>query len=139
MQIQEITKKWGKHIVAILLFAALSAIYFAPAVFDGKVIRQGDMDRYVGMVGGNQMDQYAKNAQPGEFSAWSDAMFGGMPYTSGYGNPAPSLPSFKIIETPERRIRFGDFVCRASGTDDRGAQGVSFGDRLRGRRDVFRL
>lgn len=100
MQIQEITKKWGKHIVAILLFAALSAIYFAPAVFDGKVIRQGDMDRYVGMVGGNQMDQYAKTAQPGEFSAWSDAMFGGMPYTSGYGDPAPSLPSFKIIETP---------------------------------------
>ena len=64
MQIQEITKKWRKHIVAILLFAALSAIYFAPAVFDGKVIRQGDMDRYVGMVGGNQMDQYAKPPSP---------------------------------------------------------------------------
>lgn len=46
--------------------------YFSPAVFDGKVIMQGDNIKATGM-GSSQMDQYAETAQPGEFSVWSDA------------------------------------------------------------------
>lgn len=49
------------------------------------------MEKAIGM-GNSQMDEYEKTAQPGEFSAWSDAMFGGMPYVSGYGNPAHDFP-----------------------------------------------
>ena len=70
--------KWGKHLFAIVIFLAMTVVYFSPAVLDGKMIRQGDMEKAAGM-GSSQMDQYAQTAEPGEFSAWSDAMFGGMP------------------------------------------------------------
>lgn len=70
---------------------------FSPAVFDGKVIMQGDNIKATGM-GSSQMDQYAETAQPGEFSVWSDAMFGGMPYVTGYGQAAPSMPSYSIVD-----------------------------------------
>ena len=93
--------KWGKHIAAIAVFLVLTVIYFSPAVFEGKVVRQGDTEKAIGM-GNSQMDEYEKTAQPGEFSAWSDAMFGGMPYVSGYGNPALVTKAFaknhKVVE-----------------------------------------
>ena len=93
---KDLLKQWGKHVVALILFLGLVIVYFSPAVFDGKVIMQGDNIKATGM-GHSQMEQYAKTAQPGEFSEWSDAMFGGMPYVSGYGRPAPSMPSYTIV------------------------------------------
>ncbi|MBB4624195.1 hypothetical protein GGQ57_004123 [Parabacteroides faecis] len=90
-------KNVGKHVAALILFLGLVMAYFSPAVFDGKVIRQGDNVKAAGM-GGSQVDKYAKTAEPGEFSVWSDAMFSGMPYGPGYGNPAPELPSYSIID-----------------------------------------
>ena len=92
-----IMKNVGKHVAALILFLGLVMAYFSPAVFDGKVIRQGDNVKAAGM-GGSQVDKYAKTAEPGEFSVWSDAMFSGMPYGPGYGNPAPELPSYRIID-----------------------------------------
>ena len=77
---RSIMQKWGKHIAAVAVFLVLTVVYFAPAVFEGKSIRQGDMEKAVGM-GGSQMEKYEKSAQPGEFSVWSDAMFGGMAAT----------------------------------------------------------
>ena len=74
---KDLLKQWGKHVVALILFLGLVMTYFSPAVFDGKVIMQGDNIKATGM-GSSQMDQYAETAQPGEFSVWSDAMFGGM-------------------------------------------------------------
>ena len=99
MEIQQndLIKKIGKHLLALILFLGLVMVYFAPAVFDGKVIMQGDNIKAVGM-GHSQMTQYAETAEPGEFSAWSDAMFGGMPYVSGYGKPAPEMPSYLIVD-----------------------------------------
>lgn len=94
---QSIMKNVGKHVVALILFLVLSFVYFSPAVFDGKVIRQGDNIKAAGQ-GGSQVDEYAKTAEPGEFSVWSDAMFSGMPYGPGYGNPAPELPSYSIVD-----------------------------------------
>lgn len=94
---QSIMKNVGKHVVALILFLVLSFVYFSPAVFDGKVIRQGDNIKAAGQ-GGSQVDKYAKTAEPGEFSVWSDAMFSGMPYGPGYGNPAPELPSYSIVD-----------------------------------------
>lgn len=92
-----IMKNVGKHVAALILFLGLVMAYFSPAVFDGKVIRQGDNVKAAGM-GGSQVDKYAKTAEPGEFSVWSDAMFSGMPYGPGYGNPAPELPSYSIVD-----------------------------------------
>jgi hypothetical protein len=109
--------KWGKHIAAIAVFLVLTVIYFSPAVFEGKVVRQGDTEKAIGM-GNSQMDEYEKTAQPGEFSAWSDAMFGGMPYVSGYGNPAPRFPGYLLVEKPLKALGYMDagmvftgFVC----------------------------
>jgi hypothetical protein len=94
---QELIKRTGKHVIALALFLGLVTTYFAPAVFEGKVITQGDNIKAVGM-GQSQMQKYADTAQPGEFSVWSDAMFSGMPYVSGYGTPAPKLPSYNVID-----------------------------------------
>ena len=39
-----------------------------------------------------------RRAQPGEFSAWSDAMFGGMPYVSGYGESGSTVSGYLLVE-----------------------------------------
>jgi len=102
---KDILKKFGKHIIAVALFLILVTIYFSPAVIDGKVLFQGDMEKAEGM-GNSQMDKYKQTAKPGEFSVWSDAMFGGMPYVSGYGNPAPNLPSSTLVDGLFYRIGY---------------------------------
>ena len=109
---RSIMSKWGKHIAAIAVFLVLTVIYFSPAVFEGKVVRQGDTEKAIGM-GNSQMDEYEKTAQPGEFSAWSDAMFGGMPYVSGYGNPAPRFPGYLLYldVCHGRKLVVGDRWC----------------------------
>ena len=55
---KDLLKQWGKHVVALILFLGLVMTYFSPAVFDGKVIMQGDNIKATGM-GSSQMDQYA--------------------------------------------------------------------------------
>lgn len=69
------------HLVAIGIFAVLVMVYFAPQVFDGKQLPQGDNISALGM--GHDAIEYHK--QTGDWSYWSNAMFGGMPYnvTSG--------------------------------------------------------
>lgn len=103
----DLLKKAGRHVAALVLFVGLVAVFFSPAVFDGKVIVQGDDIKATGM-GHSQMEKYARTAQPGEFSAWSDAMFGGMPYVTGYGAPAPELPSYTIIDDLLKMIGYRD-------------------------------
>ncbi|MCC8154006.1 MAG: YfhO family protein [Tannerellaceae bacterium] len=102
---QRIVFQWGKHIAAIVLFLLLSIAFFSPAVIDGKTLRQDDNEKAHGM-GHSQMEPYEKTAEPGEFSVWSDAMFGGMPYASGYGDAAPKLPGFKWLEKPFKSIEY---------------------------------
>ena len=104
---QELLKKWMKHIVALLILLLATIVYFSPSVLDGKALRQGDDIKASGM-GNSQMGQYADTAEPGEFSAWSDAMFSGMPYVSGYGNPAPDLPRYSIVDKLFKSISYSD-------------------------------
>lgn len=104
---REIMRKWGKHVAALLLFLGVTVVYFSPAVFEGKTIRQADNEKATGM-GNSQMAEYEKTAEPGEFSVWSDAMFGGMPYVSGYGNPAPKLPGYLWLEAPLKGLGYYD-------------------------------
>jgi len=100
---QNLVRKTAGHLIAILIFIVITAIYFAPAVFEGKTIQQPDMIHATGM-GGSQAKEFEKTAKPGEFSAWSDAMFGGMPYNTGYGSPAPKLPGLEWFDAPSNTI-----------------------------------
>ncbi|MDR3127192.1 MAG: YfhO family protein [Tannerellaceae bacterium] len=86
-----------RHIIALASFIVLTALFFAPAVFHGKSIDQPDHFKAAGM-GHTRAAQFAEQAPSDEYAAWSDAMFSGMPYGPGYGNPAPDLPSFRILE-----------------------------------------
>ena len=52
---RSIMSKWGKHIAAIAVFLVLTVIYFSPAVFEGKIVRQGDTEKAIGM-GNSQMN-----------------------------------------------------------------------------------
>ncbi len=105
---KEIWNKCGKHLLALVLFLGLVIAFFAPAVIDGKVIVQMDNIKAAGAKGGTEMDKYADTAAPGEFSAWSDAMFGGMPYGPGYGEPAPDLPSYLIVDNWLKQVGYFD-------------------------------
>lgn len=104
---QQLLKKWVKHIVAILVLLIVTIAYFSPSVLDGKMLRQGDDIKATGM-GQSQMKEFEESAAPGEFSAWSDAMFGGMPYIAGYGNPAPDLPRYSIIDKLFKSLSYSD-------------------------------
>lgn len=62
------------HIIALIIFAAVSAIFFYPQYQD-KALRQGDMVQ----VNGMQQDILEHQAQHGEHPQWAGRMFGGMP------------------------------------------------------------
>ena len=45
----EAIKKGWPHVVVVILFFALAAIYFAPELFDGKGLVQGDVKQRSGL------------------------------------------------------------------------------------------
>lgn len=67
-------KKVLPHLVAVLIFLIISVIYCKPAL-EGKVLQQGDVNHWRGMVHGSQ-EAYARN---GEMPLWNADAFGGMP------------------------------------------------------------
>jgi hypothetical protein len=69
-----ILKKVLPHVVAVVVFALISVIYFSP-VLDGKKLRQYDIVQY----GGAAKEVSAFRAQTGEEAMWTNSMFGGMP------------------------------------------------------------
>ncbi len=79
------------HLVAIGVFVVLVMVYFAPQVFEGKQLPQGDIISSYGM--GHDAKEY--HEQTGEWSHWSNAMFGGMPYNVTSGVETKSL--FRLI------------------------------------------
>lgn len=84
IDVKSILKKTWPHLVAFMVFVTLTMVYFAPEIFDGKQLPQGDMISAQGM--GHDAKLY--HEQTGEWSHWSNGMFGGMPYnvTSGVGS-----------------------------------------------------
>lgn len=62
------------HVVALLLFAAISALFFAPQ-YDGEALRQYDMIQASGMD--NDIQQH--KATYGEHPQWAGNAFSGMP------------------------------------------------------------
>lgn len=85
-------KTWP-HLVAIVTFVLLVMVYFAPQVFENKQLPQGDMISARGM--GYDAREY--HEQTGEWSHWSNSMFGGMPYNVTSGVDSKSI--FRPIST----------------------------------------
>lgn len=73
-----VLKKIGIYAGVLLLFIGL-AYGFTPEVFEGKIVNQGDISQWKGMA--NEAMTH-NEAHPEDPTAWSNAMFGGMPTTA---------------------------------------------------------
>ena len=63
------------HIIAVLIFALVSIIYFKPVFLEHKALNQHDIKQWEG--GAKEVLDYRR--QTGEEALWTDSMFGGMP------------------------------------------------------------
>ena len=98
---KQIWQESWPHIVAIFTFFVLVMVYFAPQVFQDKQLPQGDMISARGM--GHDAREY--HEQTGEWSHWSNSMFGGMPYnvTSGVDSKSIFRPIAEWIKVGFQR------------------------------------
>ena len=80
-------QKHAMHYVAVLVFYGLASALLSKS-FDGYVVRQGDIQNWVGM------SKEARDAAVlfGESPGWTNSMFGGMPTT----HISPAKPSFTM-------------------------------------------
>ena len=62
-------------VIAVIVFAAVSWIYFYPNDVNGDVLQQNDTMQ--GLANGQEIK--VMQEQTGEKSWWTDALFGGMP------------------------------------------------------------
>ncbi|WP_165025789.1 YfhO family protein [Dysgonomonas sp. ZJ279] len=86
------------HIAAIIVFLAITLIYFSPQL-GGKILPQGDVKQYTG--GSQELREYYN--QEGESSAWTGAMFSGMPaYQIGVWGGSPNFLDY--VEKPFKAL-----------------------------------
>lgn len=88
------------HIGMVAAMLAIACVFFSP-VLGGKVMYQGDTQKYEAMV--KKTNDY--HAQTGEYALWNSAMFGGMPIYQVGGNPP-----MKSIMSPLRKLMILDFL-----------------------------
>ncbi|MCZ4409350.1 hypothetical protein O3Q51_11035 [Cryomorphaceae bacterium 1068] len=69
-----LVKRFLPHLIAVLSFLAISAVYFYPA-FDGNKLNQSDQTTFRGMA--QEIVEYRR--MYGEDPLWTNSMFGGMP------------------------------------------------------------
>ncbi len=76
------------HLGAVVVFFVLILVYFYPA-FEGKVLQQGDVTQFQGMV--HELEEYGKP------SGWTGSMFSGMPsyHITGYSTSPDFVWLFK--------------------------------------------
>ncbi len=68
-------KRYIPYFAAVIIFLIVTALFFKPLIFDGKVVNQGDVTHYNG-VAKEIVDYREKNhAEP----LWTNTMFSGMP------------------------------------------------------------
>ena len=84
-------------VVAIILFAAISFVYFFPAVIEGRILSQHDS--VAGIGSGKELRDYYERT--GERTRWTNALFGGMPTYQ----MAPSYDSTDSLRTVEKWYR----------------------------------
>ncbi|NDK56850.1 YfhO family protein [Pontibacter fetidus] len=63
------------HLIAVLVFLVLTAVYFAPVVFEDKGMAQHDILQFRG----GAQEIMAHREKTGEEALWTNSMFGGMP------------------------------------------------------------
>lgn len=68
-------KKFLPHLIAAALLFSVSAVFFAPNFFGGKVLPQPDNDKARGMQ--TEIQDYLKKGEPAPL--WTNAAFSGMP------------------------------------------------------------
>lgn len=92
-------KKFTPHLIAIAVLFAVSAMFFAPNFFGGKVLPQPDNDKARGMQ--TEIQDYLKKGEPAPL--WTNAAFGGMPgyqiYSPIHGNLTKPLTKATFLWT----------------------------------------
>ena len=91
-----IMKTWKKclpDVVAVVLFAVISFVYFMPADIDGRILYRHDSA--AGRGAGQEMLQYQKQTR--EQTRWTNALFSGMPTYQ----LAPSYNSTAVLNKAE--------------------------------------
>lgn len=68
-------KKYLLDILAVVMFAVISFVYFMPADIDGRILYRHDSS--AGKGAGMELSQY--NEKSGEITRWTNSVFGGMP------------------------------------------------------------
>lgn len=87
-------------VISILVFAAISWIYFYPSNVDGSVLQQNDVLQ--GAANGQEAKVY-NESHNGEVTRWTNSLFGGMPTFQ----IAPSYKSNSIINTIGKVLTLG--------------------------------
>ena len=97
---KKINNKIITYIGVVLFFIALS-YSFVPEVLTGKIVNQGDISGFVGM---SKEAKDWNEAHPENKTAWTDAMFGGMPTTmiTGHKEGDYTDPLYKAIQIGKR-------------------------------------
>ncbi len=94
---KEIAKKAVPYILVVIFFVAMSYAYFSP-VLQGKAISQMDYNHAIGM----QQELKTFHEETGEYSQWTNSMFGGMPSYQITGGK-----SYSIYNYIQRYMRLG--------------------------------
>ncbi|MBK6903445.1 MAG: hypothetical protein IPH04_11735 [Saprospirales bacterium] len=88
------------HILAYLILLAVAFLFFAPTVFEGKVLQQSDNLQSRGM----QTELRAFKEKTGQYPLWTNSMFSGMP---GY---QILYKSKSALEIPFRAALLGNYM-----------------------------
>ena len=98
-------KKLLPDLVAIVLFALLSFVYFFPADIEGRMLFQHDTAAGVGI--GQEAKEYYE--QTGERTRWTNSVFGGMPTYQ----ISPSYDSNKPLQWVQKvyQLFLPSYVC----------------------------
>jgi len=88
-------KKIVPHLIAVAVLMFVSAIFFAPNAFNGKVLPQSDNDKARGMQ--TEINEYIKTE--GKAPLWTNSAFGGMPAYQIYSKVEGNLtkPIYKSL------------------------------------------
>ncbi len=87
----KVLKKHLLDILAVVLFAVISFVYFMPADMNGRILYRHDTS--AGRGAGQETSVFEQ--QSGEHSRWTNSVFGGMPTYQ----MSPSYKSGKILST----------------------------------------
>ena len=97
MNLKEVVKKSLPYVLSILFFAFVSYFYFAPEIFEGKVLLQHDTQQ--GMALGQEAKAFKEAT--GETTRWTNTSFSGMPTYQ----ISPSYSNYGVIKAIEHAYR----------------------------------